>query len=150
MSRKWELFFCILDARGISYTTNDINFLSSPIRLFYGRYVDDSGSLARSKEEAVEYCRRISERDVDGRIKWEVDFPGDDNQYTTILDTEIKISAEGIVSSRYYCKPRSKGITLNYYSHHQQTAKEAVAKNYYRTAIWTCGASALTKHSGVY
>ena len=31
--------------------------------------------LARSKEEAVEYCRRISERDVDGRIRRELDFP---------------------------------------------------------------------------
>ena len=60
---------------------NDINFLSSPIGLFYRRYVDDSGSLARTKEEAVENCKKISERDVDGRIRWEVDFP-DDNQYT--------------------------------------------------------------------
>ena len=72
---------------------NDINFRSSPIGLFYGRYVDDSGSLARSKEEAVEYCRRISERDVDGRIRWEVDFPEDNNQYTPFLDTEIKMIA---------------------------------------------------------
>ena len=60
---------------------NDINFLSSPIGLFYRRYVDDSGSLARTKEEAVENCKKISKRDVDGRIRWEVDFP-DDNQYT--------------------------------------------------------------------
>ena len=31
-------------------------------------------------------------------------------------------------------KARSKGITLNYHSHHQQITKEAVAKNNYRTA----------------
>ena len=126
---------------------NDINFLSSPIGLFYGRYVDDSGSLARSKEEAVEYCRRISERDVDGRIRWEVDFPEDNNQYTPFLDTKIKINSDGILSSRYYRKPQSKGITLNYHSHHQQTTKEAVAKNYYRTATEVSSGPAELQHS---
>ena len=125
---------------------NDINFLSSPIGLFYGRYVDDSGSLARSKEDAVEYCRRISERD-DGRIRWEVDFPEDNNQYTPFLDTEIKINSDGILSSRYYREPQSKDITLNYHSHHQQTTKEAVAKNYYRTAIQASSGPVELQHS---
>ena len=124
----------------------DINFLSSPIGLFYGRYVDDSGSLARCKKEAVENCNKISERDVDGRIRWEVDFP-EDNQYTPFLDTEIKINSDRIVSSRYYRKPRSKGITLNYHSHHQQTTKEAVAKNYYRTATEVSSGPAELQHS---
>ena len=86
---------------------NDINFLLNPIGLFYGRYVDDSGSLARSKEEAVENCKKLSERDVDGRIRWEVDLP-EGNQYTPFLDTEVKINLDGILSSLCYRKPEVK------------------------------------------
>ena len=83
---------------------------------------------------------------MDGRIRWEVDFP-DDNQYTPFLDTEIKINSDGILSSRYYRKPRSKVITLNYHSHHQRTTKEAVAKNYYRTATEVSSGPAELQHS---
>ena len=111
-------------------------------RLFF--YVLDArGDLSCS---AVENFKKISERDLDGRIRWEVDFP-DDNQYTPFLDTEIKINSDGILSSRYYRKPRSKGITLNYHSHHQRTTKEAVAKNYYRTATEVSSGPAELQHS---
>ena len=97
----------------------DPYYLQSPIRLFYGRYVDDSGSLARSKEEAKTNCEIISSKDRDGKVKWEVEYPEQDNQYVPFLDTEILIQDNGVISSRYYRKPRNKGITLNYRSHHQ-------------------------------
>lgn len=108
-------------------------YLNSPINHFYGRYVDDSGSLARSREEAIANCRRISDMDEDGRILWEVEYPEGD-EYIPFLDTEIKIKDGGYISTRYYRKPQNKGITLNYNSHHQMSTKEAVAMNYYRTA----------------
>ena len=112
----------------------DPYYIQNPISLFYGRYVDDSGSLARSKEEAKTNCDMISNMDIDGKIRWEVEYPEDDNQYIPFLDTEILIKDNGKISSRYYRKPRNKGITLNYRSHHQMGTKSAVAKNYYKTA----------------
>ena len=89
--------------------------------------------LARSKDEAIRNCERISEEDQDKRIKWEVEFPeGDD--YVPFLDTEVRIDSQGNVSSRYYRKPQNKGITLNARSHHLTSTKEAVVNNYYNTA----------------
>ena len=111
----------------------DPYYIQNPISLFYGRYVDDSGSLARSKEEAKTNCDMISNKDIDGKIRWEVEYPEYDNQYIPFLDTEILIKDNGEISSRYYRKPRNKGITLNYRSHHQMGTKSAVAKNYYKS-----------------
>ena len=125
----------------------DPYYLQSPICLFYGRYVDDSGSLARSKEEAKTNCDMISSKDRDRKIKWEVEYPEQDNQYVPFLDTEILIQDNGIISSRYYRKPRNKGITLNYRSHHQMGTKVAVAKNYYKTAKEVSSGPAELQHS---
>ena len=44
--------------------------ITAGIRLYYKRYVDDMGTLARSKDEAIRNCERISEEDQDKRIKW--------------------------------------------------------------------------------
>ena len=63
-----------------------------------------------------------------------MEYPEYDNQYIPFLDTEILIKDNGEISSRYYRKPRNKGITLNYRSHHQMGTKSAVSKNYYKTA----------------
>ena len=125
----------------------DPYYLQSPICLFYGRYVDDSGSLARSKEEARTNCDMISSKDSDGKIKWEVEYPEQDNQYVPFLDTEILIQDNGAISSRYYCKPRNKGINLNYRSHHQMGTKIAVARNYYKTAKEVSSGPAELQHS---
>ena len=90
-----------------------------------GRYYSSSHlnlfqwSLTRSKEEAKTNCDMISNKDIDGKIRWEVEYPEYDNQYIPFLDTEILIKDNGEISSRYYRKPRNKGITLNYRSHHQ-------------------------------
>ena len=64
-------------------------YIQNPISIFYGRYVDDSGSLARSKEETKTNCDMISNMGIDGKIRWEVEYPEDDNQYIPFLDTEI-------------------------------------------------------------
>ena len=127
----------------------DPYYLQSPIHLFCGRYVDDSGSPARSKEEARTNCDMISSKDLDsdGKIKWEVEYPEQDNQYVPYIDTQIRIQDNGAISSRYYRKPRNKGITLNYRSHHQMGTKIAVAKNYYKTAKEVSSGSAELQHS---
>ena len=119
----------VLEKRSI-YT--DLH-ITTGIRQYYKRYVDDMSSLARNKEEAIRNCERISEEDQDNRIVWEVEFP-DIGAYVPFLDTEVRIDDEGKVSSRYYCKPQNKGITLNAMSHHPTSTKEAVVNNYYNTA----------------
>ena len=113
----------------------DTYYLTNPVRLFYGRYVDDNGSFATSKEAAIQSCSMISSKDSEGRIKWEVEYPEDDQQYVPFLDTEIGVDKNNSISSCYYRKPQNKGITLNYKSHHQLSTKEAVARNYYKTAV---------------
>ena len=124
------------------YLTN-----TNPVRLFYGRYVDDSGSFATSKEAAIHSCSLISSKDSEGRIKWEVKYPEDDQQYVAFLDTEIKVDIDNCIPSRYYRKPQNKGIILNYKSHHQLSTKETVAKNYYKTAVDVSSGPTEREHS---
>jgi len=108
----------------------DVNYISS----FYGRYVDDCGSFAKSKELAVQITTRIEEQDPSGRLKFEVDFPETPNTYTPFLDTEIMVDSTGNVNTRLYRKPQKKNITLHWRSHHTTQTKREVAKNFYRTA----------------
>ena len=51
------------------------------------------------------------------------------------LDTEVMITSEGEICSRYYRKPQNKGITLHSKSHHLESTKREVVKNFYKTAI---------------
>jgi len=108
----------------------DVTYISS----FYGRYVDDCGSFAKSKELAVQITTRIEEQDPSGRLKFEVDFPETPNTYTPFLDTEIMVDSTGNVNTRLYRKPQKKNITLHWRSHHTTQTKREVAKNFYRTA----------------
>ena len=85
----------------------DAYYLTNPVRIFYGRYVDDSGSFATSKEAAIQSCSMISSKDSEGRIKWEVEYPEDDQQYVPFLDTEIRVNKNNSISSRYYRKPQT-------------------------------------------
>ena len=62
---------------------------------YYGRYVDDTGSLASSKEAALQLVESISAQDPDGLLKWELDFPENKEQFTPFLDTQIKIDENG-------------------------------------------------------
>ena len=125
----------------------DSYYLSSPVRYLYVRYVDDSGSLAYSKEEAIRNCKVISDMDTDGRILWEVEYPDNEDEYVAFLDTEIRINSNGTLSTRYYRKPQNKGISLNYSSHHQLSTKLAVANNYYKTASEVSSGADELKHS---
>ena len=75
-----------------------------------------------------------------------MEFPKEGN-YVPFLDTEIRIGPNGDVSTRYYRKPQNKGITLNYNSHHELSMKQAVAKNYYRTAEEVSSGPAELQHS---
>ena len=63
------------------------------------------------------------------------------------LDTEIRVDIDNSISSRYYRKPRSKGITLNYKSYRQLSTKEAVARNYYKTAVDVSSGPTEREHS---
>ena len=76
-----------------------------------------------------------------------MEYPEQDDQYVPFLDTEILIQDNGAISSRYYRKPRNKGITLNYRSHHQMGTKISVAKNYYKTAKEVSSGPAELQHS---
>ena len=111
----------------------DIYFITNPVSKFYKRYVDDAGSLARSKEEAEAMLQLISNQDPSGLLKWELDYP-EPGQFTPFLDTEIKIEADGTLQYRYYRKPQKKNITLHVNSHHPLSTKIETVKNFYKTA----------------
>ena len=111
----------------------DTFYISSPVSLYYTRYMDDNSSLARNQEYAEQICRMIGEQDPNGRIQWEIDFPTPGN-FVPFLDTEVKIEPDGTLVSRYYRKPQNKGIILHSKSHHPLTTKVEVLKNFYKTA----------------
>ena len=113
----------------------DIHFISPPtaLSLFYGRYVDDMGSLAPDRDFALSVVNSIAEQDPDHRIKWELEYP-EPGQFTPFLDTELRIDDEGVFHSRYYRKPAKKKITLHHNSHHPLNIKEQVVTNFYDTA----------------
>ena len=58
-------------------------------------------------------------------IKFELEIPNEDG-YLPILDTMIKIEPDGSISRKLYVKAASKGITLNYRSHHPTANKIAI------------------------
>ena len=47
----------------------DSYFLSNAVHLFYGRYVDDAGSLTKTKQEAENMLPLISDQDPGGLLK---------------------------------------------------------------------------------
>mgnify|MGYP006146082981 CR=1 FL=1 len=105
----------------------------------YGRYIDDVGSVAGSREEAERMTNSIAAQDTSGKIRWEVDFPEQpETDFVAFLDTEIRIREEGldapVLDSRYYRKAQKKNITLNWRSHHPTPTKVEVAKNFYKRA----------------
>ena len=69
----------------------DTYYISNPVRYLYKRYVDDAGSLARSKEEAVDMLDLIANQDPDRLLKWEVDYPDNPEQFTPFLSTEMRV-----------------------------------------------------------
>ena len=125
----------------------DSYYFSSPVRYLYVRYIDDSGSLAYSKQEAIRNCKMISDMDTDGRILWEVEYLDNEDEYVAFLDTEIKVDSTDMLTIRCYRKPQNKGITLNYNSHHQLSTKHAVANNYYNTASEVSSGADELQHS---
>ena len=112
----------------------DVHYLSSPVSLFLKIYMDDLGSLAGSKEDAVEVLDRIAEMDPHKLIKWEIDFPGSDQDFVPFLSTQIKVDEYGRLHYKYYRKPQKKLITLHAESHHPASTKFQTAKNFYKTA----------------
>ena len=69
----------------------DTYYLSSPINLFFGVYMDDFGSLSVSREEACNLLDRISEKDPPKLIKWELDYPESDQHFIPFLSTQIRV-----------------------------------------------------------
>ena len=101
---------------------------------FYRRYVDDAGSLANSKEEALRIVESISNEDPDQLLKWEVDYPENSQEFTPFLDTQIRIDEQGQLHHKFYRKKQKKKITLHANSHHDEGTKVATIKNFYKTA----------------
>ena len=99
----------------------DSYFISSYISDYYCRYVDDNSSLGPDRSYVQQVCDMISEQDPRGGIKWEIDFPRD-NAFVPFLDTELKITPEGELKTRYFRKPQDKGTIAK--SHHLRDMKK--------------------------
>ena len=111
----------------------DSYFISSYISHYYCRYVDDNSSLGPDRSYVQQVCYMISEQDPRGKIKWEIGFPRD-NVFVPFLDTEVKITPEGELKTRYFRKPQDKGIIVNAKSHHPCDIKKEVLKNFYKNS----------------
>ena len=112
----------------------DSFYITSPVKLLYVRYMDDNCSLAPGLEYAEEITTMIADQDPDKRIKWEIDCQTND-RFVPFLDTELRITPDGELQSRYYRKPQNRGIILNAKSHHPDRTKTEAVKNLYKTAI---------------
>ena len=104
------------------------------ITLIYGRYIDDLGSTAKSKDLAQQLLDSIEQNDADNHIKLELDYPKSKEDFTPFLNMEIRINDSGEVESRLYRKPTKKQITLHKESHHPTSTKIEVINNMYTTA----------------
>ena len=118
----------------------DTYYLSSPINLFFGVYMNDLNSLSVSREEACDVLDRISEKDPRKLIKWELHYPESDQHFIPFLSTPIRVDTQGILHYKFYRKPQKKLITLHSSSHHLYSTKVNTAKNFYNTAI-VCSSS---------
>ena len=100
--------------------------------VLYVRYVDDTGTVVSSVTEAQMLLQSLNSKH--GSIKFELELPLDDG-HLPILDTTVKINADGSVAHRLYTKPASKRITLHYDSHHPDSIKRAIITNEIQRAI---------------
>ena len=84
----------------------DQHYLSVHLSNFYKRYIDDAASTAETKEEALALVQQIADQDPDKKLKWEVDFPEQQDDFIPFLNTEVRIEPNGKFTSRLYRKPQ--------------------------------------------
>ena len=99
---------------------------------FYGRYIDDIGTIIDNELVARENLQRMNQEHK--TIKFEMELPGEDG-FLPLLDTQIKINERGEVERKLYSKAANKGLFLNFESHHPTSTKRAVATNEIKRAI---------------
>jgi hypothetical protein len=63
------------------------------------------------------------------------------------LDAEIRIQSDGTLVTRYSRKPQNKAIILHSRSHHPESTKSEVLKNFYRTAVEVSSGPSELQHS---
>ena len=97
----------------------------------YVRYVDDVGTVTTDAEQANTILTYLNEQHP--TIKFEMELP-DNNGYLPILDIKLNIDQDGNIHHKLYTKPASKGITLNFHSHHPSSVKRAVVANEFKRA----------------
>ena len=112
----------------------DLHYLSVYLSDFYKRYIDDATSTAVTREEALALVQSIADQDPDKKLKWEVEFPENDQDYIPFLNTELRVEPDGTVTSRLYRKPQQKDITLHKNSCHPESVKTNTVINLYREA----------------
>ena len=90
---------------------------------FYGRYVDDIGTSVNNVDDAQLMLTDLNSKHP--TIAFELETPNED-KFLPILDLMIRVNKEDQVERKLYCKPASKGITLNFSSHQPSTTKRAM------------------------
>ncbi|XP_063680038.1 uncharacterized protein LOC134815435 [Bolinopsis microptera] len=112
----------------------DLHYLSVYLSDFYKRYIDDATSTAVTREEALALVQSIADQDPDKKLKWEVEFPENDQEFIPFLNTELRVEPDGTVTSRLYRKPQQKDITLHKNSCHPESVKTNTVINLYKEA----------------
>ena len=80
---------------------------------FYKRFIDDAASTAETREEALALVQQIADQDPDKKLKWEVDFPEQQDDFIPFLNTEVRIEPNGKLTSRMQIVPQA--ATKGYY-----------------------------------
>ena len=109
------------------------NSIYSDLRLshnFYGRFYDDLGSIVINKRRVQMICNAFDNEGPDKLIKLTMDYPENSEEFSPLLNVEVKIERDVIISTRLFRKPQKN------YSHSMptHTIKQAL-KN---TLLLTC------------
>ena len=104
--------------------------LKPPLTI-YVRYVDDIGTTTPNIDAPNRLLTHLNNQHP--TIKFELELPDRDG-YLPILETKINIDDHGKIQYKFFTKVASKGITLNYRSHHPRATKVAVIRNEFHQA----------------
>ena len=76
----------------------------------------------------------IENKDPDKHISLTLDYPENKNEFTPLVNTEMKINHNGTLNTRLFRKPQKKLLTLNAESRHPTSVQEHTVANMYKTA----------------
>ena len=111
--------------------------------LFYRRYVDDAILLVKDNENAKDILNVMKNHHPS--IKFELELP-DENNSLNILDTNITVSSDGLIQTKFYEKSAKKNLFIHANSAQPTQMKRAAIKSELRRINERCNPGSLAPY----